>query len=226
VNIRENPTDRTLWMPSHDVSADRPDNFVARVAVGVDATSPLDSYLFDAGTLVLSGVNDGEDTRDVAFERRADGSQWAYVLSRRPEALVIVDLDQTTSERMFIHDLVSLGFGPSRIELAQIPVGTLGATETVVFVSCFDSGDVWAVVPRLRRVVSIARDLSGPFEIEVEISSTRKRMYVADFTSSVVRVINLQNISLCLEGMVPESGTCEPTQLSPIGRPRPVRELL
>ncbi len=218
VNVRRDP-DQTMWMPSHDVASDRPDNFIARVGVAIDESSPADSFLYDAGTMVLAGINDGEDTRDIAFETTAT-SRRAYILSRRPEALVVVDLDQSTPTRLDVHDLVSLGFGPSRMALATFDVG--GAPETVVFVSCFDSGDVWAVLPDRGRVVSIARELSGPFEMEIDVP--RRRMYVADFTSSVVRVVSLDNLLTCLAGGV--TATCEMEQLPPIGRPRPVRELI
>jgi hypothetical protein len=224
-------------MPTHEVSSERADNFIARVAIALDEARPEHSYLYDAGTVALAGVNDGEDTRDVAFATLADGARRAYVLSRRPEALVVIDLDQSTPSRLHVRDLISLGFGPSRMTLAEIPVGldmAITATETVAFVSCFDSGDVWAVLPERGRVVSIARNLSGPYAIEVDTwfdtaaGEWQGRMYLTDFTSSVVRVVDLRNVMLCLDGMVPDNDgrSCEPEQLPSIGRPRPVRELI
>jgi hypothetical protein len=203
------------------VSPNSRDNLIGRVGIAVDARSEL-SFLYDVGDLVVNGLNTGEDTRDVYFDTLPDGSRLAYLLTRSPEALAIIDLDRSTASRLFVRDLVSLGFGPSRLTVADIPVGETGETRRLVFVTCFDSRDVWIVDPLAAEVVTVARTLSGPYQLAVD--PTRRRMYVGDFRSSVVWVVTLEPLVDCLAGMRTGS-SCEPFRVASIGEPRPVKEL-
>jgi len=219
--------DGIAWMPTTDARSDRADNFLTRVGIAADLARPEQSYLFNAGTARLAGINTGEDTRDIAFATASDGTEFAFILSRRPEALVLVDLDQSTPTRLFVRDLVSVGFGPSRMEVVNLPVGTAGETRLFVFVTCFDSRDVFVVDPLSGRTFTIARTLSGPFELEID--PVRRYMYVTDFRASVIWVVTLDPLLNCLQGMRLDTSvgtTCEPFRIASIGTPQPVRDLL
>jgi hypothetical protein len=217
------------WMPTTNARTDRLDNFITRVGVAADLDRPEQSYLYNAGTARLEGINSGEDTRDIAFSRAdADGPRLAFILSRTPEALVIVDLGQSTPTRLFIRDLVPVGYGPSRMEVVRLPFGTMGTPRDFVFVTCFDSRDIFIVDPVSGRTFTISRTLSGPFELEVD--PVRGYMYVTDFRASVIWVVTLEPLLACLRenptATIADSTTCEPFRVASIGTPEAVRDLL
>ncbi|MBW2464336.1 MAG: hypothetical protein JRH11_21985 [Deltaproteobacteria bacterium] len=210
------------WMPTTDARGDRADNFLSRVGVAADLNRPELSYLYNAGTARLEGINSGEDTRDIAFATE-DGTNFAFILSRTPEALILVDMDQSTPTRLFVRDLVSVGYGPSRLKLVRLPVGSAGELRLFVFITCFDSRDVFVVDPLSSQTFTISRTLSGPFELEVD--AARGYMYVTDFRASVIWVVDLAPLLECLDGT--RVGTsCEPFRIASIGTPQPVRDLL
>jgi hypothetical protein len=223
VNMRFDAATQTAWMPTENVDDRDGDNLIARVTVTLDLRSGdlNDSFLVNAGNIVLTGLNDGEDTRDVRFETREDGSRWAYILSRRPESVILVDLTRSEPSRLFIAGLVPVGSGPSRMTAARLP--TPYGTRTFLFVSCFDSREIFVIDPEFGATRTIIRGLSGPFELAADV--IRERLYVADFRASVVRVVSLTPWLQCL--MSGDAGEgCEPRVLGTIGEPRPVEELL
>lgn len=220
VTLSVDPRSHIAWIPN----ASLPE--VSRVGVAIDDDlGALDrSFLYDAGSLRLSGIDTGRnglgDTRAVQFDPRPDVSR-AYVLSRRPRALLAVNTEENFG-RAEILDIVEVGNGPSRLQVEQFT----DSDRTLAFISCFDSRDLYVVDVEAARLVGIVRGLGGPFELAVDVR--RNRLYLTDFAQSVIRVLDLQPMFDCLEddefGAVTRE--CTPAPLGFIGRPRPVQELI
>jgi DNA-binding beta-propeller fold protein YncE len=154
---------------------------LARVGVAVDDSAPLQSSLYSAGNVVIEGVNVDRDTRAVAIGPQSQ----AYVVSRSPSALLWVDVapDTATPTGRIAQRTVEVGAGPSRLAL-----GDVGGIPVAV-VSCFDARQIFVLDARTGDALSIVHNLSGPFELAID--TVRQRLYVADFRSSVIRVIDL-----------------------------------
>jgi DNA-binding beta-propeller fold protein YncE len=155
---------------------------LARIGVAVDDVAPLQSTLYSVGDLFIDGVNAERDTRAVAIGPQSQ----AYVVSRSPSALLWVDVADSTTlpdARRAAQRTIEVGAGPSRLIL-----GDVGGIPVVV-VSCFDARQIFVLDARTGEALSVVHNLSGPFELAVD--SVRQRLYVADFRSSVIRVIDL-----------------------------------
>ena len=217
VNLRFDAGGEQAWLLSADEAR------VGRVGVAWDRGRLQTSFLYDAGALALVGVDDGQDARDVRFGTLPNGHAAAYVLARRPEALLVMDLDLSTPSALHVVRAIEVGFGPSRLAVGRF--GPADAPRELVFASCYDSRDVWVVDPVLGEALSVVRGMSGPFELAVDES--RARLYVSDFRASVVRVADLSPLLDCL-GLTGTmvAGSCEPQVLGTIGKPRPVGDLL
>ncbi len=222
VSMAVDPQTRSAWMPNALEAV------VSRVGVALDQNAtPLEQgYLFDAGDLVLSGVDTGGgrgDTRAIALDPR-DGVRRAYVLSRRPRALMTVEMDDT-SGFLAIEDIMEVGFGPSRLLVQHFPA----SGRTLAFVSCFDSRDAYVLDVDQGRLVGIVRGLGGAFELAIHASDTRNYIYVIDFTASVIRVLDLAPMFECLDDETfggDVSRECSPQPLGFVGRPRSRQELI
>ncbi len=228
VTVTQAP-DQTAWV----VSARAPTLERVQVAIDNVTTSALDARLFRSSPLVVQGLNSGqnEDLREVVFDPRAD-SRRAYALWRRIDrsalttrgALLFVNTASLDVD-LSVADVVPVGFGPSRVRVETLVQD--GREFVLAFVSCFDSRDLYVVDVDQRRTIAIARGLSGPFEFVVD--SSRNRLYVGDFRSSVVRSLDLQPTLDCLAAD-PSSITdtleeCSPGLLGLMGRPEAVVEL-
>ena len=217
-NLRFDTDTRTAWLMS--ASSDR----IGRIGIALDEQSRdlIRSFLFNAGSLQVEGLDCGTppscDTRDIRFETRDSGRRFAYALSRRPEAVLFIDRELSNTS-LEVVDIVDIGRGPSRLDLAQLIVG--GSPRSILLASCFDSRDVYVIDPAHAELLAVIRGMSGPFELSVD--PARNLLYVADFRSSVVRIVDLTPLVSCLEGHPATS--CEPTEVAHIGRPRVVGEL-
>lgn len=204
-NVRWRETSQLGWLPSSTQPS------LGRVGVAADASDPLRSILFDAGRLAVTGVDVGgsnvADTRDVQFDPR--GLQRAYVLSRSPQALFVANLDEP-SNTLDIDRAIDVCIGPSRLELTTLD------GQLVAFVSCFDSGLMYVLDVDRGELLGVVSGLSGPFVMEVD--QARQRMYVAEFTSSVIRVLSLAPLVECLQGEVVDE--CAPATEAVLGIPR------
>jgi hypothetical protein len=229
VEIAEDPVDGSLWV------ATAFDPVVPRVGIALGQTAG-DSFLFRASDLAVTGIDTGDaslgDTRQVRFDPRPDVRR-AYVLARRPRAVLSVDVDGSVGA-LDVRAQIPVGAGPSRMEVThfddldgdQDP--STGPSFTLAFVTCFDSRDLYVIDLDAERLVGIVRSLGGPFELAVD--EARKRVYVGDFRSSVLRVLDLEPTFDCLtdedyDGSDDEP-ECSPTQLGFVGRPRAVQELI
>ena len=215
-SISRDPNSGLMWIPS----ASRP--AIDRVGVAADDRSILsESFLYDAGSLPLRGIDTGAagygDARQVVFDPR--GLHQAYVLSRQPRALFIVAPDES-QDGVELRGEVDVGSGPSRVTVAVLRAGT-PAEHTLAFVSCFDSRDVYIIDVDAPRLVSVYRGVSGPFDLAVD--PVTEQLYITDFRASVIRVVDITPTLDCLAGTA--SGECTPRQLGMLGRPRAIVEL-
>lgn len=212
VNIAFDPLTGVAWLASAT------ERRIGRVGVALEQRGdPSRSFLFDAGALGLGSIDTGGGTGDVrAVEFDTKGR--AFVLSRRPEALLISERREPSGS-LDVDAIVEVGSGPSRLDLATV------AGRDLAFVSCFDTRDLYVIDIELREIVGVVRGLSGPFELAVD--PARNRVYVADFRASVIRVIALDPLVACLSGatMGADGRECSPIVIGSIGVPRPVEEL-
>ncbi len=220
VGLTVDPVTKMAWAPSAFVP------LVGRVGVAFDGAvdEPDRSFLFNAGDLVVRGIDTGRsgvgDTRAVRFDPRPDVRR-AYILSRLPRAMLTVDIDDSVGE-LSLTGIVELGLGPSRFEVSHFEA----EGRTLAFVSCFDAGDLYVIDVDLQRLIGIARGIGGPFEIAIDsVTPGRRRIYVLDFRQSVVRVLDLEPTLDCLSDPATTVESCSPRQIGVLGRPVSVQEL-
>jgi DNA-binding beta-propeller fold protein YncE len=175
------------------------------------------SFTYDAGSIVVDGVAAQRDTRAVAVNPARPGE--LLVAGRDPASLLFVNTQATAAVQNSAaltnfpaRDIVSVGAGPTRMAL-----GKLGERE-IVAVSCFDGHQLYLVDAVTAEVVTVVHNLNGPFELAID--AVRKRLYVADFRSSSVQVIDLGTVAAAGAG----SRTDAPI-LATLGIPKVVQEL-
>jgi hypothetical protein len=143
-------------------------------------------FLYDAGLLNVDGVAQSRDTRAVSMNPSLKGQ--ALVVSRDPSALLWVDVAASSNGTAPAGSAPTLrtlqiGAGPSRLALGEL------AGRSIAAISCFDSHEIFIVDTASAEVIAIVHNLNGPFELAID--AVRRRLYVADFRSSVVRVMDL-----------------------------------
>lgn len=226
VDVAVQPRTGNAWITSAR------DRLVDRVGVAVDESDPTRSFLAAAGSLTLGDVDTGSltfgDTRVVRFDPRADVDR-AYVLGRRPRGLYIVDTNDTAAGELPVRDIIPVGLGPSRLDVVDFPA----EGRTLAFASCYDDRSVWIVDVDSGELVGIGRNVGGAFELAVrqDPDTGRSHLLIADFRSSVIRVLDLAPMFECLtdrDFAAPgdEARECAPELLGFLGRPTPISELL
>ena len=187
---------------------------LSRVGISVDPVDPARSFLFDFGPIRLGGVDDGEDTRDLQFDPTLPNI--AYVLTRRPEAVVTVDASRRglTAGDIALGDVYEVGAGPSRMVTTRL--GPPGFERTYLLVTCFDARKLFIIDADHGALVSVVGGFSGPFELALDvIAPDNQLLYVTDFSVSVVRVVDLSPLAT--------NGT--PEIVATLGLANPVRSL-
>ncbi|QQR89027.1 MAG: hypothetical protein IPJ88_12480 [Myxococcales bacterium] len=182
---------------------------VQKIGIAWDANSAERSFAYGSGSLSIEDLDDGADNRDIWIDAP---SKKAYIVARRPKALLIADLERSTvsAGKLALSNVIGVGNGPSRVRIAH--VGPESAA--YVFVSCFDASALYVIDAELERLRTIVSGLSGPFDIAVD--EARELLYVTDFTSSVIRVVDLSPLA---DGQSPKL-------LGVLGEARTVKELL
>ena len=156
----------------------------------VDATednktnATLDLALVDIITIPVAGA--GDDARGMAFSE--DGSR-LYVAYRTPHSLVVVNTGE------------SLEGNPLDKVLTKIPVGSrpgdvivAPATDDspeLVYVSCLNDDTIDVVDPALGMRIARIDTGRGPFGMTMIQNDTLRRLYVANFFSHSIGVIEL-----------------------------------
>lgn len=223
LNARWQAKTQLAWLSSGT------DRQIGRVGVAPDASDVTNSYLFDAGSLAFAGISTGDpryaDTRDIAFDP-GDPTR-AFVLARQPQALLQVHLDDagnpfsvTRTDGNFLsvsidRQIETCG-GASRVYLTQL------SGQTVAFVSCFSNDAIYTIDLERGRLLGVTGGLSGPFVMAVD--EQRQLLFVADFTTSVLRVMSLDRVASCLAGVGGVS-ECAPYTTAMVGIPAPVESL-
>jgi DNA-binding beta-propeller fold protein YncE len=197
---------------SNDIGAKK---VVGRVGLSSATDEKYPAFLYDADALSLEGVSLGRDTRAVTPNPATPGE--ALIISRTPSALLWVDIasaldGQSLPTQAIVRRTTSVGRGPSRVI-----TGKLG-DRTLAIVSCFDARQIFILDAVTSEVLSIVHNFSGPFELGLD--APRKRLYVADFRSSVVRVLDLTPL---LEGATETMPTAR--IVATLGHPQLVQEL-
>ncbi|MGD8605960.1 MAG: hypothetical protein PVH21_01610 [Myxococcales bacterium] len=212
VTITYQPGAQVAWIPSA-VS-----NQVIRVGIAIDG-DPSQAFLFNAGTLFVTGLDTGGSNRDIVFDPRPDRNL-AYIVSRAPEALIVAQ-GQIPGLELSMVDQISACQDPSRVQVAEAPAR--GGTVLLAFVSCFLSRQVQVIDADALQNVTILSNISGAFEFAID--GPRRLLYAADFNTSVLRVADLQPLVDCLEGGSDTPEECSPVLIGLVGLPQPVSEL-
>lgn len=199
---------------------------LGRVGVEVPAGDPEQARLYDAGLLRLDGLAGQTATRALTFvDAIADASPAvsgprALVVAEAPTSLLFANVDPTDNQPGVarVSRITEVGQGATRVVAGT--VGTPGAPDAVrvAVVSCFDSREVYVVDLATGLARSVVRNLSGPFELALD--GLRARLYVADFRSSIVRVLDLAPVMRAGAG-----GETTARLIATIGAPRIVQEL-
>ena len=192
----------------------RPNKVLIRIGLSPEV-DPSQVFAYDAGDLNIDGTSLQRDTRAVTMNPALPGQ--ALVLSYTPPALVWTDVAGSLNGSFPansgpVRNSLPLGMGPSRIALGQL------GSRSIAAVSCFDSHEVFIVDVARAELLTVIHNINGPFELAID--SARKRLYVADFRSSVVRVMDL--------GYVAEPGVGNRTDvpvIATLGSPKVVQEL-
>lgn len=219
--IAINPSDGLAYLTNIVESDLVESKYLIRVGVRPPTEEYPYTYLYNAGVAVLSGISLERDTRAIAFSPNAPADQ-AFVVTATPPALAITDLKVPSAEPVgaaLITSLVKAGNGASRIS-----IGTIGDDKRLfAFVSCFDSRELYIIDVSLGIPVEVVHGFSGPFEMTLD--SQRKYIYVADFRSSVIRIIDLNPI-VCDPSEQDDQCNGEVRIVATLGTPTPPEELL
>jgi hypothetical protein len=168
----------------------------------------------------LVGVDNSTDTQDVLFvpafapAGAALAEPRALVLSQRPDSLLVVDVHpdrnaQVTAARVL--RTIVVGTAPTRLSYGVIDGRPLAV------VACFGAREIVVVDLATLHVRSVVPNLSGPFEVTLD--APRKRLYVADFRSSVIRIVDLSPV-------VDGDGDRAARVAATLGKPQILQELL
>ncbi|MCB9591380.1 MAG: hypothetical protein H6719_01500 [Sandaracinaceae bacterium] len=162
-------------------------NEIARVGIVVDSGTPSRSFVYDGGRLRLGGIDDGQDSRDIQFHPQRPDT--AFILSRRPESVIEVDLQRRglTNMDFGLRAVFEVGRGPSRL------VTTVIDGRTFVLASCFDAQRLFIIDAEVGALVAVVGGFSGPFETVIDPHANR--LYMVDFSVSVIRVLDISPLA-------------------------------
>jgi hypothetical protein len=175
-------------------------------------------YLYSAGAIGLAGVSRDRDTRDVGFDPDSMPGK-ALVVARTPASLIVADTAQAVGAAPAMSLAVSaVGAGASRLTL-----GRIGAdTRLFAFVSCFDARELYIVDIARGEPLAVVRGLSGPFDLVLD--RWRERVYLADFRSSSIRIVDLAPLACRTQGQEADCGEVRIT--ATLGKPSLPSELI
>ena len=166
------------------------ESYISRIALRVNPTVPgelgLRATPYESSRIAVSGVSQAGDLRDMTFD--PNNHDRLYVLIRgTQESVGFLDLDPTLKTNARLVDSVRIGAGPSKLAL-MVQDG-----RTFLLVTCYDSKSIYIIDAAERALVAVVRSLSGPFTMAYDTS--RKLLHVADFRSSVLRVVDLKGLT-------------------------------
>jgi hypothetical protein len=191
---------------------------ISRVAFSVEVgdNGSLDaSYLYDVGAVIIDGVAPQRSTRTLRMNPARPGE--LLITGERPASLMFVDVGNDKAASLAAptlpaHEIVTVGDGPMRMTYGKV------GTRDVIAVSCFDAKQLYLVDPVSYTVLGVLHNLNGPFDVAID--ELRKRLYISDFRSSSVLVVDLSAVA--------EGGSGDRTDapiVAMLGIPKVVMEL-
>jgi DNA-binding beta-propeller fold protein YncE len=153
---------------------------VARLADGSPVLQPSAYFFLDRIGFPGGGSS---NTRGVVF---GQGGDRGYFLNREPPSVAVVDssLDATGFPRNEV-----IGATDVCREGSGLAVADVGEGERV-FVTCYQSGDLYVIDPRGRVEVEAVRPIGrGPFAVTA--APGRQRLYISNFLEHTVAVVDL-----------------------------------
>ncbi len=184
--IAYDPVTALAYLTSYDASNVIQAKALDRVGVRYAGEN---SVVYNAGPLWLTGVSNDRDTRDVDFDAESLPGK-ALVVARVPSSLIVADTEPDRADLSWTTASVvaEVGSGASRVT-----VGRIGDNQKLfAFVSCFTSRELFVVDTGLGEPVAVVRGFSGPFDLALD--RWRQRLYVADFRSSTIRIVDLRPV--------------------------------
>jgi DNA-binding beta-propeller fold protein YncE len=222
--LRDLPTPASIALDplSQELHVARRGADLLRIGVAVAAAPPGESKgaerfsLFRAGSLGLEGASI-TDVRALAFlppAIDADGSpaSRALLLSGVPSALVVADVTPRADGRLNgrVEQLTEVGTGADRFA-----IGSIGG-RSYAAISCLEGRALYLVDLAAMQTRAVVPNLSGPHGVAFD--AARQRLYVTDFRSSVVRIVDLAPLA--------DPTSEQPVQvIATLGRPHIVQEL-
>jgi YVTN family beta-propeller protein len=171
----------------------RAESFAAVTLDPADTSnSNADLILADTGDSFLTSLP-GTETRGIQF---IPGNR-AFVLQRNPPALIEFNVDVHGMSLNTAADVIELCDGPLTLDKHSVT----GAEDQSLrlYVTCFQSGQVYVIDPYVPRIVAIIEVGRGPSGLAFENSpagsgvlTPSPRAYVTGFGSNNVSVIDLQ----------------------------------
>jgi DNA-binding beta-propeller fold protein YncE len=142
--------------------------------------------LYQTNRILISGVAAAEELRDIAVD--PDDPSRLFALTRgSPQAVVFLRLERTSPLlEARVVDAERVGAGPSKLRYVKL------GDRPFLLVSAYDARAITIIDANTRRTVAEVRNLSGPYDMAVD--AARRLLYVADFRTSVVRVVDLAGL--------------------------------
>jgi hypothetical protein len=192
VSLQVDPPSQLLYAAAAQGAA------VDRIGVrrGVESDVPMP---YRAESLFFSGLNGATDVRDVKLDPRPRGPDEplrAYALLRGSaststflQSVVFLELDPRTPDGRYSRavEAVRVGGGASKLVQATI------RDRHLLFASCYDAGEIHIIDADKRETVGVIRDVLGPFDMKIDVA--RLLMYVTDYRTSSLRVVDLRGLA-------------------------------
>jgi DNA-binding beta-propeller fold protein YncE len=173
---------------------------VVPTGVPLDSCAPNETVLLAAGD-AFDTMLPGSEVRGIQF---VPDAQRAFVLQRNPPALVGFDLgqDPAGAMRVMASEILETCSAPTFLQ-AHNPAGA----GIMLFITCFESGQVYVVdpyTPRFTNVIDVGRGPAGlafgpgpnPSEADANFPADQTtRAYVVGFSDNNISVIDLDPAS-------------------------------
>jgi hypothetical protein len=186
---------------------------------------PLRASLYTVPALELEGTAPRNDARAIHFldEGLMEPDLRTLIVSREPDALLLADVTEGGNRNGFgtVRRTATLGAGPAKLSVAQLGEGEDAVR--VAAVSCFNGREVFIVDLDTMFTRAVIPNLSGPFDVAVD--GARQKLYVTDFRTSVLRVIDLSALTAPAISDSSEQPPPAPRVIATVGRPQIIQEL-
>ena len=190
--IEFDPVQHVAYMSLYARSAaNGASRLLSRIAFSVNPSIEA-SYLYDVGSVVIDGVAPQRSTRTLRMNPAREGQ--LLVTGDRPASLLFVDVGTGAETSVALgtstvpaREIVTIGDGPLRVAH-----GKLGERDMLA-VACFDGKQVYLIDAVRSTIAAVIHNLNGPFDLAID--SQRQRLYLADFRSSSVLVVDLSALT-------------------------------